>query len=133
MLIQAYNLIKNRITKFYYHLFLNSTSFTETIFRWKSTQHRQVKIICIALHSKIYDTSHYIKIKIINWCNLMTKNSQSKSNLHNCLIAKSQQLNQLYNSSLIDFSLTFNVDCSCHYGSFDVEYVEDISYYDLSS
>ena len=63
----------------------------------------------------------------------MTKNSQSKSNLHNFLIAKSQQLNQLYNSSLIDFSLTFNVGCSCHYGSFDVEYVEDISYYDLSS
>ena len=23
--------------------------------------------------------------------------------------------------------------CSCHYGSFDVEYVEDISYHDLSS
>ena len=39
----------------------------------------------------------------------MTKKNQSKSNLYNCLIVKSQQLNQLYNSSLIDFSLTFNV------------------------
>ena len=39
----------------------------------------------------------------------MTKKNQSKSNLYNYLIVKSQQLNQLYNSSLIDFSLTFNV------------------------
>ena len=37
----------------------------------------------------------------------MTKKNQSKSNLYNCLIVKS--LNQLYNSSLIDFPLTFNV------------------------
>ena len=39
----------------------------------------------------------------------MTKKSQSRSNLYNCLIEKSQQLNQLYNSNLIDFPLTFNV------------------------
>ena len=39
----------------------------------------------------------------------MTKKRQSKSNLYNCFIVKSQQLNQLYNSSRIDFSLTFNV------------------------
>ena len=42
----------------------------------------------------------------------MTKKNQSKSNLYNCLIVKSQQLNQLYNSSLIDFPLTFNVGFS---------------------
>ena len=39
----------------------------------------------------------------------MTKKNQSKSNLYNCLIVKSQQLYQLYNSSLTDFSLTFSV------------------------
>ena len=38
----------------------------------------------------------------------MTKKSQSKSNLYDCLIVKSQQLNPLYNLSLIDFSLTLN-------------------------
>ena len=40
---------------------------------------------------------------------LSDKENQSKSNLYNCLIVKSQQLNQLYNASLIDSSLTFNV------------------------
>ena len=39
----------------------------------------------------------------------MTKKNQSKSNLHNCLIVELQQLHQLYNSSVIDFSLTFHV------------------------
>ena len=39
----------------------------------------------------------------------MTKKNQSKTNLYNCLIVKSQQPNQLYNSSLIVFSLTFKV------------------------
>ena len=39
----------------------------------------------------------------------MTQKNKSKPNLYNCLIVKSQQLNQLHNSSLIDFSLTFNV------------------------
>ena len=38
----------------------------------------------------------------------MTKKIQTKSNLYDCLIVKSQQLNPLYNSSLIDFSLTLN-------------------------
>ena len=40
---------------------------------------------------------------------LIVKKNQSKSNFYKCLIAKSQQLNQLYNSSPFDFSLIFNV------------------------
>ena len=40
---------------------------------------------------------------------LIDKKNQSKSNFCKCLIAKSQQLNQLYNSNPFDFSLIFNV------------------------
>ena len=41
---------------------------------------------------------------------LNDKKNHLKLNLNNCLIVKSQQLNELYSSSLIDFSLTINVD-----------------------
>ena len=41
---------------------------------------------------------------------LNDKKNHLKFNLNNCLIVKSQQLNELYSSSLIDFSLTINVD-----------------------
>ena len=40
---------------------------------------------------------------------LNDREDQSKFDLYNSLIVKSQQLNQLYNASLIDSSLTFNV------------------------
>ena len=40
----------------------------------------------------------------------MTKKHQPMSNLYNCLTVKAQQLNQLYNSSLIDLSFTYYVD-----------------------
>ena len=52
----------------------------------------------------------------------MTKKNQSKSNLYNFLIVKSQQLNQLYNSSLTDFSFTFNA-------GFNVLIFPDLSFY----
>lgn len=45
----------------------------------------------------------------------MTKKNQSKSNFHNCLIEKLQQLNQVWNSYSINFSLIFNVGFNALY------------------
>ena len=39
---------------------------------------------------------------------LNDKENSNKVEFYDCLIVKSQQLNPLYNSSLIDFSLTLN-------------------------
>ena len=39
---------------------------------------------------------------------LNDKKNQPKSNIYNCFIVKSQQLNHLHNSSPVDLSLTFN-------------------------
>ena len=94
-------MIKNRIIRNFIFLKKYFAGNPLSLFRLKNYMYSIPKFV---MFNTILSDTNY-KMVVLN-----EKEKSIKSNLCKCLIVKSQQLNQLYNSSLTDFSLTFNVD-----------------------